>query len=45
MGKKNSIENVTIVTNMVIGKMNGRRNQVLKANVTNVRSMGTNHKN
>ena len=42
---KIQFKNVTIVINMVIEKMNGKRNQYLKANVTSVRSMGTNHKN
>ena len=45
MGKENSMENVTIAINMVIRLMNAKRNQDLKANVTNVRSMGTNHQN
>ena len=45
MGKKKSMENVTIVINMVIEQMNGKRNQYLKADVTNERSIGANHKN
>ena len=40
--KKNSMESVTILISMVIELMNAKRNLNLKANVTNVRSMGTN---
>ena len=42
MGKKNSMENSTIAINMVIGKVNAKKNLSLKENVTNARSMGTN---
>lgn len=45
MGKKNLMESATIVISMDIGQMNPKRNQNLKENVTNVRSMGTSHKN
>ena len=43
MVKLNSMENVTIVINMVIEQMNAKRNQDLKENVTNVRNMDTSH--
>lgn len=36
MGKKNSMVSATIVISMVIGLMNPKRNQNLKANFTNV---------
>ena len=42
MEKLNSIENYTIVINMVIELMNAKRNPNLKANVINARSMSTN---
>ena len=45
MGNKNSMENATIAINMVIRLTNAKRNQNLKENVTNVRSMGTNPHN
>ena len=45
MGKKNSMESATIAINMVIELMNAKRDLNLKANVTNVRSMGTNLQN
>ena len=45
MGKKNSMESATIAIIMVIGLMIANRNLSLKANVTNVRSMGTNPQN
>ena len=45
MQKKNSMESTTIVISMVIRLMNAKRNLSLKENVTNVRSMGTNHHN
>jgi hypothetical protein len=45
MKKKNSMENATIPINMVIGLMNAKRNQYLKANIINVRNMDTRHQN
>ena len=45
MGKQNLMENSTILINMVIEKMNAKKNQDLKENVTNVRSMDTSHQN
>ena len=45
MERKNSMENATIVVSMVIKLMNARRNQNLKANVTNARSKVTRHPN
>ena len=43
MEKENSMKSATIATNMVIGLTNVKRNQNLKANVTNVRNMDTSH--
>jgi hypothetical protein len=45
MEKKNLMESATIVISMVIEKMNAKRNQDLKANVTNERNMDTSHQN
>ena len=42
MGKENSMEKDIIAISMVIRLMNAKRNQNLKANVTNVRNMDTN---
>ena len=42
MGKQNSMENARTTINMVIEKMNAKRNLSLKENVTNSRSRGTN---
>ena len=39
------MENAIITINMVTRLMNAKRNQNLKANVTNVRNMDTNHQN
>ncbi len=39
------MENATIVVSMVIELMNARRNQNLKANVTNARNKVTRHQN
>ena len=43
MEKQNSMENVTTVINMVTKLMNARRNQNLKVNVINARSIVTRH--
>ena len=43
MEKKNSMESDTTATNMDTKKMNARRNQNLKVNVTNVKDMVTRH--
>ena len=45
MGNENSMENDKIAISMVIMLMNAKRNQYLKENVTNVRSMDTSHQN
>ena len=45
MEKENSMESATIEISMVIRKMNAKRNQYLKANVTIVRNMDTSHQN
>ena len=45
MGKENSIENATIAIIMDIRLMNAKRNQNLKANVTNAKNMYTSHQN
>ena len=45
MGKKNSMEGVTIAISMVIRLMNAKRNLSLKEDVTNVTNMGTSHQN
>ena len=42
MGKKNSMENATIAISMVIEKMNGKGNLILKENFKNARNIGTN---
>ena len=38
-------KSATIAINMVIGLMNAKRNQNLKVNVTNAKSMDTSHQN
>ena len=43
--KKNSMENSTIEVSMVIGVMNAKRNQYLRASVTNARNKVTRHLN
>ena len=45
MEKENSMENDTVAIKMVIRLINAKRNQNLKANVTNVRNMDTSHQN
>ena len=45
MEKENSMESVTIATNMDTKPMNARRNQNLKVNVTNAKDMVTRHHN
>ena len=45
MEKENSMESVTIATNMDTKSMNARRNQNLKVNVTNAKYMVTRHQN
>ena len=45
MEKLNSMENATIVVNMVIELMNAKRNQNLRASVTNARNKVTRHQN
>ena len=43
MENKNSMVNTTIAISMVTGIMNVKRNQNLKANVTNARNKVTRH--
>ena len=45
MERKNLMETATIIVSMVIKLMNARRNQNLKANVTNEKGMVTKHQN
>ena len=45
MGKKNSMENATIVVSMVTSLMNSMRNKNLKENVTNVKRRVIKHQN
>ena len=45
MEKLNSMENATILVSMVIGLMNARINQNLRASVTNARNKVTRHLN
>lgn len=45
MEKENSMENATIGIIMVIWLMSAKRNQNLKANITNARNMDTSHYN
>ena len=45
MEKLNSMENATIVVNVVIGIMNAKRNQNLRASVTNARNKVTRYLN
>ena len=45
MEKKNLMENATTAISMVINLMNARRNQNLKAIVTNTKSMVIRHSN
>ena len=40
--KLNPMENATIAISMVIELMNAKKNLILKENITNARSMGTN---
>ena len=42
MEKQNSMENAITTINMVIGKMNAKKNLSLKVNVINARIMDTN---
>ena len=45
MENKNSMESATTIICMVTKPMNPRRNQNLKVNVTNAKSLGTRHQN
>ena len=45
MEKKNSMVNVKTTINMVTKKINVKRNQNLKENVTNAKGMVTKHQN
>ena len=45
MGKQNLMESATIAVSMVIGLMNAKRKQNLRASFTNARNMDTRHQN
>ena len=45
MGKQNSMVNASIAINMVTKQMSAKKNQNLKATVTNAKNMVTRHSN